>query len=375
MSVIMTSVDIRWAKMNDIPAIADFFKKAYGPLTIFSDFGFLRWYFGSGADAEHLLSIIAVTDDGRVVAHYGGIQDELRLEDRCIRMVWGVSAFTLLEYRGRGYGAALVQFLMDRYEVFGVIGFTPKTAGFYDDNGFHLFEHHRFHRHVAMLRPEGWTLAHFAGAEEHQLRDAAGDALCKAVDHGDALEIRSISSDTFPYFSFPNQDGINLSACRHHHFLRWRFGGFPYPHYEIFEYNKSWVVSRREKIKSTDFFITRIIDLYGDPNRMEPLLLSLLHACMARGDCLVDCSLFGPCYQILMENCGFFTLYGDDAALLPQVTHPAEPRPNHEYIGLFSQKYGANISDVPYEKAHFTRMSSDRDRLSRMDQINMINHT
>ena len=371
----MSAVTIRWATPADIPALIDFFRKAYGKDSIFSSAQFLQWYFGSESDSGHLLSIIAVTPAGHVAAHYGGIRSDLLLDNLSLPMVWGISAFTLPEHRGEGLGGTLVQFLMGKYDVFGVIGFAPETAQFYSENGFHVFNRNRFHRHVAMLRPEGWELASTVGADESRLREALGGSLVRSSPVN-TTQVQVLARDAVPSFSFPLLAGIRLTMGRAPEFLQWRFRTFAHPRYEILQWTSrkaeqeaACVVARRERIEPTPQWITRIVDLYGQVDGVELLLSFLNERCRERGDSFVDCSLFGSYYQTAMENCGFCPLRNDDAALLPQVTHPAEPRPNHEYMGLFSQKYGKQIMAVPYEEVHFTRMSSDRDRLSKLDQL------
>src|SRR4051794_21944473 len=98
------SVHIRETVEADLPALASFFREAYGEQTAFQDAGFLRWYFTRPEPPGVFESLIASTADGAVVAHYGGLPGELWLHGRPVSFVWGVNAFTLPAWRGVGAG-------------------------------------------------------------------------------------------------------------------------------------------------------------------------------------------------------------------------------------------------------------------------------
>lgn len=369
---------IRWAFPSDIPSLASFFRKAYGEDTVFSSEPFLRWFFGSERDTSHLLSVIAVDRSGGVVAHYGGVRSEIELDGQALSLVWGVNSFTLPEHREEGLGGSLVRFLMGKYDVFGVISFTPKTAEFYEKNSFYLFDRQRFRRFVAVLDPQTLAMANLISADVARLRDLLGEARVPIT--AGASGSQELCPESFctriPPSGISHPREVRMTSRRSPDFLRWRFFSFPHPRYEALAWPSSrdevcagWLVARRERIYPTEMHMTRIVDLWGQDEKLEVLLRALLARCRGRGDAFVDCSLFGAWCEHLLDRLGFVRLADEDVALLPQVTCPAEPRPNNDFVGLFSERYGTRIRTVDWSEAYFTRMDSDRDRLSRRWQL------
>lgn len=387
----MTSVPVRWATPSDLPALTRFFRKAYGPDTIFGYGPFLRWYFGSEGRADQLLSIIATDSSGEVMAHYGGLRCEIALNGDVKPLVWGVSAFTLPECRGEGIGGELVRFLMARTEIFGVIGFSPKTADFYLRSGFHLFEKRRFRRFVAPFSPRVLEMAARIGTDIHRLESLfearrsgfelflkeRGDGAHRRNDAGEGEQLADFWVES-PPTGFVGPGNVRLTTVRSAEFLRWRFFTFPAPQYETYaaKWRKgdplcgAWLVARREQVQPyPSLSMTRIVDIWGEEDALEPILRRLLASSERRGDACVEFGVFGAAYNNLLVRLGFTCLEGDDAALIPQVTAPAEARPNHEYLGLYSERWGETLHNIGWENVHFTRMDSDRDRLAKIPQI------
>lgn len=371
----MTRARARWAVASDLPALTRFFRKAYGPETVFGDDRFIRWYFGSEGGSDRLLSIIAPDPSGEVLAHYGGVKCEITLDGDPVPLVWGVNAFTLPEYRGEGIGGELVKFLMERCEVFGVIGFTPKTADFYARSGFHLFDKKRFQRFVVPLSPAVITMAEKIGSDVSRLASLLSSPGPQVDDTSRTWPNIEKLRTASPPFQLVHNQRARITIRRSQEFLRWRFFTFPAPEYEIYSAPgdpacTAWLVVRREQLfTEPPLWMTRIVDIWGREDSLESLIGGLVASSRERGDACIECGLFGDGYGDLLRRRGFTCLDGDDAALLPQVTAPPEARPNHEYLGLFSERWNSRIQQVGWENVHFTRMASDRDRLARVSQI------
>jgi GNAT superfamily N-acetyltransferase len=67
-------------------------------------------------------------------------------------MIWGVSAYTLEEYRGKGVNSKIIEFITNNFEVNGVIGFTSQTSLFYQKLGYNIFNFEKFSRHILVLK-------------------------------------------------------------------------------------------------------------------------------------------------------------------------------------------------------------------------------
>lgn len=370
---------VRWAAEADIPSLVEFFGKAYGENSVFCSPRYLRWYFGregSGREMPRLNSLVAVDPSGCVVAHYGGIPFQMYVHGRTLPCVWGVNAFTLPEARGQGAGGELVKAMVDEFEVYGVIGFTEKTAQFYESVGFNLFGRRRFHRFVFGLSESVFDAAGMVGGGE-KLREAGLRAPARArpsterladvawLQTGEALRELRLDLD---------YGDLELTTCRTPEFLRWKYFDLMEGQYEMGVGKGApscpgYVIGRRERLFPSDLTATRIVDLFGTPASLESTLVSLRDRCRDRGDAYLEAALFGARFDALFEGLGFTCLEEEEAAWLPFVSCPVEPRENHEFLGLFSSRWAESLSVTRAENLLFTRGDSDRDRLSRTVQL------
>ena len=146
-------VIIRRANKSDLEELKDFFIKAYGESTVFQDGQFLLYYFKTiynNLDPLHY-SVVGVTHNGEIVSHYGGLDYKLILNDKIISVIWGVNAFTLPEWRGKGINSKIVKFINDTNVANACIGMTLNTALFYKRVGHNIFNAERFTRFIYCL--------------------------------------------------------------------------------------------------------------------------------------------------------------------------------------------------------------------------------
>lgn len=367
---------IRLARPADLPALITFMKQAYGERTVFQSEDFLRWYLGRGPEADpafHLESQIAVTPDGQVIGHYGGLSYELMLNGKAVSMVWGVNAYTLPECRRFGVGKQLVEATMARFDVFGVIGFTRKVAEFYHEIGFNIFDFQRFARYVRPLTDDTYALCRLIGKDETALRSHLAAAVAPApVETGAVRELTAATLDTLTW-DLP-QPTDQATTDRTPEYLRWRFFSQPALRYTVLglmagDRVTGYAVVRQETLLPTDFQVSRVVDLYGQPADIAPLLQAVANLAQVRGSAYIDFNCFGLLHRTALLAAGFAELTETDIELLPQVSAPAEARPNYEHIGLFSTRYAAEIAALSPQNVYFTRADSDRDRLARIDQM------
>lgn len=362
------SWEVRETREADLPALGSFFREAYGEQTAFQDAGFLRWYFTRPEAPGAFESLIAVTGGGAVVAHYGGQPGELWLHGRPVSFVWGVNAFTLPAWRGGGAGRALVEQMTERHEVYGVIGFSPKTADFYADAGFNVFARERFARFVVALDESAWSVAEAIGSDGARVRELLPVGQ-PAPAPAEAEEIDAAMSARLDWGHPPLAEATTLRSAHH---LRWRFFAHPYIAYRCLARIeggrvRAAIFSRQERLLPTEHRVERIVDLVGDPGLMPGLLLAAAQRAREERVSFLDACTFGGLYDDGFAQAGFSVLREDAAALLPQVSSPIEARPNQEYLGLFSRRHAAEIASL--RRVHFTRADSDRDRVARLSQL------
>lgn len=369
---------IRRALITDIPNLTAFFQKSYGSASIFSDPLFLKQYFQS-SNPDFLNAFIAVKES-EILSNYG-MREQLFLYDgNCINIAWGVNAFSLPEFRGQGLGDALVDAFCDEYPFAGVIGFHRKTADYYRKRNFELFGCERFVRWFIPFNLNK-TLKIIAAVEgnieciNEMIRCQNIPIFTEDPAKIKILDLKQQASNkiTRTLKTMGEQQGllkaIRFSAVRNLETLKERFFSAYHPKYEFFvpfdvEQQPAYIVVRRETIGAGDT-ISRIIDLYGNPNRVLPLLAGVTQLCRTRNDVYLEfacwgSSLFDACFN---EN-GFFCLKEDRAAWLPMVSSPLQKRSNNEYFGISSKSENFSFSNFKSEHIFLTRSASDRDRLN-----------
>lgn len=145
---------VRSITVDDLAELERFFVKAYGAETIFQDDRFINYYFPIQDDAGLCPCIIGTTPAGEIVSHYGLLHSGLMVMNKTYPMAWGVNAYTLPEWRGKGINTKILAHVKRHSEIHGVIGFTREAAAFYDKIGYNLFGYERFDRYIHVLDVE-----------------------------------------------------------------------------------------------------------------------------------------------------------------------------------------------------------------------------
>lgn len=349
------SYRVRRAVAGDVDRLVEFFAAAYGPTSVFTEPRFLRWFLG---DSDGGFQSIVALDEDTVVAHYGWLEQRTSFGAGGpeLPLRWGVNAYTLPAHRGRGLGTQVIDPVLALPGVFGVIGFSEKTAEFYEQQGFNVFGRARMTRWVRLLGDRWVDAARLVGAPDEriaELRDAVRPV--PAADAPPALPTGA---------SLPPEPGL-LSAVRDDDYLTWRFRSGPLP-YDLQGHREGLIVSRRIRLEPSDVHVTRIVDLFGAG--VEPLLDGLIAQADARRDAYLELSQLGTRHADQLSARGFVPLRDADAELLPYVFSPVQRRPNHEYVGVCSADAAlrAQLQQLRLSDVYFTSADSDRDRAARV---------
>ena len=374
-------INIRTVKKSDIENLKSFFIKANGEQTIFQNNFFLTYYFNASLNNKPVFSnsLIGVTKSGEIVSHYGGLEYNISIEKKKYPLVWGVSAYTLQEYRGKGSNSQIVDFITNNNVFSGVIGFTRKAAEFYSKLGYNLFDFKRFTRYILILNSKKSLEI------SNSIKQISNDFFTQkhlsrknfiANTPNEVIEITLENIRTFKlslYNDFPNL----FTTVRTEQFLKWRFLEHPFIKYKIYGFVNNnlisgYIVSRVEKLEPFNYEANRIIDLFGDNITVKALINKVIKNSIREEHIYIDFSMFGSIYDEQLKSFNFSRLENEDCCILPQVTSPIENRPNREYIGIYSKTQHNVVNKLTIDNVYFTRMDSDRDRLANINQIKKI---
>jgi len=367
---------IRKVQPQDMAQLKTFFIKAYGEDTIFQSKPFLEWYFNSDLESFTFMKncIIGVCSNGEIISHYGGLDYTLTVGDQNISLVWGVNAFTLPEWRGKGVNSEIVTYINVNNDVNGVIGFTEDTSKFYKSIGYNLLDFERFSRYIYII--DGSKTIEVSKSIGQDLEKFAKFNLDNKVlkESTNNYEIIKLDKNNIDDFDIDFEVNVSATTRRDKKFINWRLLQNPFIDYHVYGvlYNKTiiaYVAYREEILYPLKYNVNRIIDLFGCPQAIDYLLDFVIKKSIENEYIYIDFSMFGSLYNKTLVSHNFQMFEGEELGILPQVTAPVGYRPNHEYVCLNSKKYKANINILKKEDVYFTRIDSDRDRLARYSQI------
>lgn len=367
--------EIRTVKPRDIEEIKSFFIKAYGKDTVFQDERFLKWFFNSEQNKNHFINncIVCLNNAGQIISYYGGLKHILQIHHEKIPIIWGVNAFTLKEWRGKGINSKMVEMFL-RNEINGVIGFSRKTALFYKELGFNIFNYNRFSRFIYILDDFKTQKVIAYIGENVQKYKKITKTLFNSTVQADYPNVIKIDKNNIELYNLCFDVDIAVTTDRNKQFLKWRFIKNPFINYDVYGFVKNNIISayialRKDTLSPLNYLVYRIIDLFGAPEHIHHVL-NVIKTKAAFENCIyIDFSKIGSLYTRQMISADFFELEEDDVSILPQVSSPVCYRPNNEYIGLKSLKHQQKINLLTSDSIYFTRMDSDRDRLANISQV------
>ncbi|MGB2963476.1 MAG: GNAT family N-acetyltransferase [Anaerolineales bacterium] len=369
---------IRNVETTDVDNLILFFINAYGKLTIFQNVQFLQHYFSSRENGIEPMSecVIGLKPDGEIVSHYGGLIYEIKINNNSHPLIWGVNAYTLPEWRGKGINSVIVNHIIENSEINGVIGFSKKAALFYEKIGYNIFNFQKFSRYILVL-DKGKTKITVAFIEQDTMRlNKLFERQSVKNSTSVIKQVIKLTADNIGEYELRLDEetaGITTSH-RSLEFLKWRILENPFIKYKVFGYLiegklLTYIVLREEILSPIGYKVNRIVDLYGKREGISPLLDLTIRESIINKDIYIDFSMFGVIYKEELISSGFIKLENDDCCIFPQVTAPIENRHNNEYLGLFSKNHSDAIANLTKENVYFTRIDSDRDRLGRISQI------
>ena len=365
---------IRAAKLSDLKNLMTFFISAYGKQTVFQDKMFLLYYFtGPYKALSFFYNVIGIDSTGKIVAHYGGLNYKLKIGDDISPATWGVNAFTLPEWRGKGINSKIVKYLIDKNEVNLAIGMEEQTALFYKKLNYNIFNKKRLGRFVYALKNEVYDLVFQLGQDQEKAREILSVKIPEKFIHNNN-SIVELTKTNFRNYQFDLNAAIFATTYRDKTFLSWRLFDNPFINYKVWGYLKqgkivSYLASREETLQPTPFKVNRIVDLFGEKEGVQILLKYILDLSYLKDYLYVDFSAFGTLYTQDLTLLGFKRLENEDACLLPLVSSPIENRPNNEFIVIGSKNNQRLINQLSEENVYFTRIDGDRDRINRLSQI------
>lgn len=374
-----SKVTVRKFVESDYPKLTQFFIKAYGPQTAFQNVDFLKYYFGPRQKGQDTACLVAIDESsGEIVSHYGGLFFEILLNDQVLPIIWGVNAFTLSDWRGRGINSQIVEFIHNNNDINAVIGMPFDAPFFYKKLGYHIFDKETLSRFIYVCQEKTFEIIKAMPQDLNRAQQLL-KVRTESITELDSAEIVQLSVSTIDQYQ--TDFGISKIATTHRslEFFKWRLLNHPDIDYTVLAVVKNkkivaYTALREEILQPHNYKVTRIIDLYGNPSEIPKLLQVIKKQAQQKSHIYIDFSFYGELYSnILIEN-QFDRLDGDDYSLLPQVTAPIENRPNHEFIVIQSKKYADKLKQLDKNNTYFTRVDADRDRIARIHQIRKLKH-
>jgi hypothetical protein len=190
----------------------------------------------------------------------------------------------------------------------------------------------------------------------------------------DDIKIIELTETNINQFGINFNVNVRVTTNRDLKFLKWRLFENPFIKYVVYGCIKdnsivSYIALREENLEPYNYKVNRVIDLFGDSETIKELLNYTINQSQSKNHIYIDFSMFGSIYNNELLETGFVKLENDEVCILPQVTAPIESRPNCEFVGLQSSEMSGIINQLKKNDVYFTRIDSDRDRLSRINQI------
>ena len=309
-SLTQDKIVMRLLEAGDLPVLRDFFLKVFGPETVFQDLDFLKWYYFTQNNFTNKAagSIICLdTDQNKVASFYGGLQSELYWFGQTAAITWGVSAFTLPEYRGNGLNSGAVKLLGQTRQVHGVIGFLRKAAGFYQNNGYHLFDFRRFKRYIYTVSEENVkTIIQYIHPEAKMFPVRQTLPELSSAENSNFVKL---TADNIHHFKldFPYQ--VSVTTLRDKNYILKRFIEHPNISYQVYGYQINnriiaYVAYRVEELRPMPYKCCRIIDLFGQSAAVAALARFVAATAQNQELAYVDFSAFGDIYKNALKAAG-----------------------------------------------------------------------
>jgi GNAT superfamily N-acetyltransferase len=340
------------------------------PNHILADWPHLRWLLASSPDRlSDSYDTLVVKDGDAIVANYGALSATLLVDRRPATFCWYVSGMVLPEYRNRKIGQTFVRMLLGKFDACGVIGFNEGVQKNYERAGFEMFQNKTLRRFLLPLRESTYDLVAGIGEDAARMRELHPLA---AKTPGAVQNLPAIASfkEGVRECQEAMLDKVRVAVKRHAAYLNWRYFQNPRREYEATAKRegaawRAYMVSRDETFQPLQISATRIIDMAGPPESVEPLLADRIHKARDRGMAHVEFSFAGDYYTELFSKTGFYELTDEAYTAWPQVSSPISKRPNHERVCLGSHRIPGLFADIPFNSLYFTRGDSDRDRANK----------
>ncbi|MBX2930655.1 MAG: GNAT family N-acetyltransferase [Chitinophagaceae bacterium] len=370
-----SDVTIRPIQVTDIEKLKFFFIKAYGQQTIFQNEDFLTHYFSTRLNNKPPFSnsLIGINKKEEIVSHYGGLEYSLKINHTVKPIIWGVNAYTLSEYRGKGVNSQIVNHIINNNIINGIIGLSSQMLSFYQKLGYNIFNAERFSRHILVLNhTKTVEVCNYIQQDSKHIIEQ--NKLLK--DHLYPYKIIELTAKNIHHYHVNlDEDFTEITTTyRTKEFLIWRFFKNPFIQYTLYgiideDTIVAYIALREETLSPFDYKVNRIIDLFGRIDVVKILLHKTIIKSILNNHIYIDFSKFGSVYEKELQEFNFIPLENEDCCILPQVTSPVENRPNNEYIGMFSKTFCEEIKNLSKANVYFTRIDADRDRLAKITQL------
>lgn len=310
-------------------------------------------------------------DTGKVVAFYGCRAYKLQLFGQIVSMSQNANAYTLKDWRRRGISGAMVDYVHHNNEGNLAIGMKKSTCDFYANDGYNAFDSKPMTRFAYNLNEKTFEIIKHIEQDMDMAHERLPVQSPKAFSDANIIQITSENIDDFDLDWHLDLKGTTYRDMR---WFRRRFVNHPFIKYDVYGYLvgkkiKAFTVLREENLAPFNYKIHRMIDMYGSPKYIAPLLSHGLSEAASRGYIYIDFGKMGNIYTDQLLEAGFAKLENEDGALVPFFTGPVQKRGNLEFVCIQSHTHHETVHRLTPDNAYFTRTDCDRDRIGRLWHI------
>jgi hypothetical protein len=344
----------------DSKKVSSFFKKEWSRPIALGDFNFYKWQFINVPNQNDIDNCCIAIDENLDIIAVMGVNNRKFIDNNnsinaAELTTWIVKA----EYRNKGTGPKMINFLTDKYEVLIGMGISNDALPVYIRSGFKYLK--AIPRYVKVI---DWDkITEYA---EYDSNAKKVDKFYNKKRKEKSYRIINFSEKAFENISSSFSQTNNLFS-RDYLYITWRYINHPTFKYDIniveSESNSGYgvFVATRTEISDNNLKILHIIDLFGDNKDIEAAISYILEFAKIHNIPIID--FFGTNSNInsFLIKDGWFSIMDNNFFNFPYLFQPIEVRkPSTTSLIYWSKSDETSLYDIG--KLYLTKQDADFDR-------------
>ncbi|MBI2024677.1 MAG: hypothetical protein HYT03_01110 [Candidatus Harrisonbacteria bacterium] len=362
---------IEFLDKKDRSLLEQFYRESYSPKYILLRKDFFDWYTVKNPNyrdrfPDGQLPVLVLRDDKRILAHWVCGAQKFNFFGRNFSMFWTSNWMVHPDFRHRGLGALITNFLQKLpVDVLAANMVTKESRNVLERLN---YQYQDLNRYLAVFSDEALNLVNHRN--DPRVRDRLREVIIPAKN-GDFANIEPVSAFAEDYNEFWHSGfaPVAQGGARDADFLNWRYPQAPFFEYRCFVVKdnqkkiKGVIVLRIDEIRNTNYRACRMLEFFTDPEWAK-LAAEFVISYARREKCV-----FLDYYNLFSGFDSFFAEAGilkNDSVLsteIPRLTQPVA----HEnwFINAVFWKRNPEISNETFfnfDKWYTTSGDSDQDR-------------